>query len=226
MLQPYVKTPVLALSEALNPGRVGYAVLYIDQLQRGNEPDATAMLLNTLKPVHTVQVHGIDYAWIYQIPRPVTYSVAADFGSKLSLRGYDVERASGSKSSLRNDDVERTDVTKQRELALTVHWQTSEAMASDYMLFVHVLDAAGNLIGQTDVPPAGGGTPTSAWQPGHYTSADLRIPLTVDRLPPAYWITLGVYDPQSGDRLVLQADPPRQGAPNDGPNALRLGPLP
>jgi hypothetical protein len=210
VLQPYVNTPVLGLPEVFEPGRVGYAVLYIDQLQRQNEPEATDLLLRTLEPNYTVRIHGIDYAYVYQIPRPVANLSEAEFGEAIVFRGY---------------DLAMEEVATMQELGITLHWYTRANVAADYMLFIHVLDPAGARIGQTDVPPAGGGEPTSAWQPGGYVSATLRVPLTVSQLPPSFWIAIGLYDPQSGARLALNTPIPQTNAPDDGPNALRLGPL-
>ncbi|MCG8351318.1 MAG: glycosyltransferase family 39 protein, partial [Chloroflexales bacterium] len=202
VLQPYVNAPVLGLSEVFKPGRVGYAVLYIDQLQRQNEPEATDLLLRTLEPNHTVRIHGIDYAYVYQIPRPVANLSEAEFGEAIVFRGYDLAMEAAATT---------------QELGITLHWYARANVTADYMLFIHVLDSAGARIGQTDVPPAGGGEPTSAWQPGSYVSATLRVPLTVSQLPPSFWIAIGLYDPQSGARLALNTQIPQTNAPDDGP---------
>jgi len=183
-------------------------VLYIDQIQRADVPAATALFYGKATPVHTVRIHGIDYAEIYQVPLPVAQPLDADFGQAIHFRGYDVVTSAASSA-----------------LGLTVHWQTRAAIAEDLMLFIHVLDAQGARVGGVDVPPGGGGEPTSAWRPGSYVSAALQVPIQPNLAPGSYWLALGLYDPSTSERLAVRADQPA-GAPSDGANALLIGPIP
>jgi len=205
-LKPYVSAPMVPLSWVLEPGKVGYAVLYIDQVQRGDEAAATDMLRSQLTPIHTVRIHGIDYAEIYQLPLPVGQPLDADFGPAIHFRGYDVNTA------------------EKGVLMLTVYWQARAPIADDYLLFTHVLDANGTRVGGIDGPPGGVREPTSAWRPGSYISATLRVPIRADTPPRTYWIAIGLYEPRTGERLSLRAAP-RPSAPPDGENALLLEPL-
>ena len=50
-------------------------------------------------------------------------------------------------------------------LRLTLIWQAVYA-PGDYIRFVHLLDAAGNIVAQADGAPAGDSYPTGQWQPG------------------------------------------------------------
>jgi hypothetical protein len=197
---------MVPLSWVLEPGKVGYAVLYIDQVQRGDEAAATDMLRSQLTPIHTVRIHGIDYAEIYQLPLPVGRPLDADFGPAIHFRGYDVNTA------------------EKGVLMLTVYWQARAPIADDYLLFTHVLDANGTRVGGIDGPPGGVREPTSAWRPGSYISATLRVPIRADTPPGTYWIAIGLYEPRTGERLSLRAAP-RPSAPPDGENALLLEPL-
>jgi hypothetical protein len=207
-LKPYISAPLVPLGDVLQPGRVGYAVLYIDQIQRGDDAAATELLRSQLAPLYTIRIHDIDYAEVYQVPQPTVQPFAADFGPALHLRGYDLDVSNATRGSL----------------GLTVHWQARAAIPADYMLFVHVLDANGARIGGVDVPPGGAREPTSAWRSGSYLSAALQVPVQPNLPPGIYWIAIGVYEPQSGARLELDAAPQPE-APSDGPNALILEPL-
>jgi hypothetical protein len=207
-LKPYISAPLVPLGDVLQPGRVGYAVLYIDQVQRGDDAAATELLRSQLAPLYTVRIHGIDYAEVYQVPQPAVQPFAADFGPALHLRGYDLDVSSAARGSL----------------GLTVHWQARAAIPADYMLFVHVLDANGARVGGVDVPPGGAREPTSAWRPGSYLSAALQVPVQPNLSPGTYWIAIGVYEPESGARLELGAAPQPE-TPSDGPNALILEPV-
>jgi hypothetical protein len=207
-LKPYISAPLVPLGDVLRPGRVGYAVLYIDQVQRRDDAAATDLLRSQLAPLYTVRIHGIDYAEVYQLPQPASHPIAADFGPALHLRGYDLDVSN----------------TRTGVLGLTMHWQARAAMPDDYMLFIHVLDASGARVGGVDVPPGGAREPTSAWRPGSYLSAALQAPLQPNLPPGTYWIAIGVYEPRSGARLDVRASAQPQ-APSDGPNALLLEPV-
>jgi hypothetical protein len=77
---------------------------------------------------------------------------------------------------------------------LTLYWQTSVALDTDYTVFVHSLNADGQLVGQSDGPPVANHHPTTAWQPGDIVQ-DSRLVSTGERL------LVGLYDMTSGERL-------------------------
>jgi 4-amino-4-deoxy-L-arabinose transferase-like glycosyltransferase len=205
VLRPFVAAGTVPMIRALEPGQAGYAVLYIDQLQRRNVPQAIDALYGKVAPAGVVRIHGIDYAYIYQLPPPVAHPLDARFGPSVRLAGYDFSaealRASGA-------------------LTLTLDWQALQTPPADYMLFVHVLDSAGAVVARADLAPSGHQLPTSAWPPGFYDTLALRLPAPADLAPGRYWISLGLYG-ADGARLPLgQAPPP--GAPDDGADALLL----
>jgi hypothetical protein len=203
---PYTCTPVMHPGWATQPGGVDYAVFYINQVQRDIDREALDAVRARGTLVHTVRIHEIDYAWIYQLPRPTARASGATFGDAIALEGYSIEPA-----ALRPGGV----------LTLTTQWQALEPRATDYQLFIHLLDDAGNRVAQVDVPPAGPEVPTSAWRPGHYYRWFHPLPLPPDLPPGDYWLALGLYDPQTFARLPLDATPP-SGAPEYGVNALML----
>jgi hypothetical protein len=208
VLQPFVCTPVLRLREATEPGRVDYAVLYIDQVQRNNEPEATAML-QARQPVHTVRIHGIDYAEVYQLPLPLEHQSGATFGPDIRLHSYEIDTA-----ALRSSGM----------LTVTLQWQVLADITTDYAMFVHVLDNQGRRVGQIDVPPGGPRAPTAIWQVGQYITWHHPVPVAPELAPDTYWLSLGLYHPADAARLPLRGTAP-PGAPDDGADALLLGPI-
>ncbi len=87
---------------------------------------------------------------------------------------------------------------------LTLYWQAADTLTADYTVFIHVRDAAGNLIAQADSPPLNGDWPTSAWQLNRpvIDPHTLTIPS-----PGEYSIRLGMYDPSTVIPLIaLRAD--------------------
>ncbi len=208
VLHHFVCSDVVSLATYVTtPAEIGYTVLYIDQIQRNNEPEAINQLYGKVPPVHTVRIHGIDYAFVYQVEPPVARPLAVDFGDVIHLRGY---------------NLDPTAIRSSGTLTLTLDWQVRAPMQIDYMLFVHVLDSQGHPVAQVDVPPNGQGAPTSQWQSGRYITLIQPVPVPTDIADAPYWITIGLYDPQTFARLPLRGLLPTD-MPDDGPNALPLG---
>ena len=82
--------------------------------------------------------------------------------------------------------------------ALTLHWQAMITPQKNYQVFVHVLDANGNLVAQQDNAPRQNHYPTRIWDAGE------RVPDTYTftlNQPGTYRIITGMYDAQTGERL-------------------------
>ena len=91
-------------------------------------------------------------------------------------------------------------------LNLRTFWQVEQPFTSDYFIFVHVLNAAGQTVAQRDAPPWQGRFPTSSWRPGTLIVDlnDLQLPAT---LPPGdYSLVVGMFDPATGAHPPTQAD--------------------
>ena len=114
--------------------------------------------------------------------------VSAVFGGdRVALRGYEVLGA-----------------RRGGELSLVLYWEALAPVGADYTVFVHLLDAAGNLVAQGDSPPTGGIYPTSAWpasqavrDPHHFA-----VPAAVP--PGQYRLVVGLYQPSTGARLSVK----------------------
>jgi hypothetical protein len=183
----------------------GYVLVYIRNSWDGALPPFDRYY-QQVPPVHTVTIHGIDYAWIYDVPQPIAQPLGVQFGEHMTLQGYELDttalRASG-------------------QLTLTVQWQTDAPLAQDYLMFARLLDAKGAPVSQIDIPPAGPQQPTSTWEPLRYLVWRNPLLVPTDLEPGRYWLALGVYDPQSFARLPLDTVPPPD-APDAGAHALLL----
>lgn len=203
-LQPFVPVPVQEVS-ALDSVQANYAVVYLESLQRGDAPQIYQQLQSTV-PLHTVRIHGIEYAHIYQLARPFATPLHAEFGGALRLAGYTVSQAGV-------------------RLTLTPAWDVRAPLAGDYLLFAHLYDAAGTRVAQIAVAPGGASAPwTSQWIPGAQIAVPLPIDLPVGLPAGQYRLTLGLFEPTSGARLPLSAGPAADPA-LAGDNAALLGEL-
>jgi hypothetical protein len=188
----------VAASERL-PDRTGYVVVYVRSTQGFVWPPFDQFYPGAV-PLHVVQIHGVDYAWIYQAPPPVTQPRPADFGDRIHLRGQIWDG-----------------VAKPSEpLAFKLSWEVRAPPLADYMLFAHLIGADGRRVAQVDLP-----YPTSGWRAGHYVTTDLPLALPADAPAGSYRLVIGLYDPVSGQRLALRAGEPIDPA-LDGPDALVL----
>jgi mannosyltransferase len=101
-------------------------------------------------------------------------------------------------------------------LTVTLYWRGLRPVETTYQVFVHLLDASGNILAQHDGVPAGGGWPTTAWPPGSLVTDVHSLIVPAGSPPGPYRLAVGLYEPVSGQRLAMP------GA-NDG--RLLLGPL-
>ncbi len=90
-------------------------------------------------------------------------------------------------------------------LYATLFWRATAPVATDYTVFVHVVDAAGNMLGQWDQVPGAGSAPTSGWTPGTLVADDYRIDLDRTDAQSPVRVIVGLYDPVTGDRLPVSA---------------------
>jgi hypothetical protein len=89
-------------------------------------------------------------------------------------------------------------------LSLTLYWQLDEGAEPlpQYHVFRHLVSEAGVMVREpADSRPLGGDWPTTAWLPGHIVADDTVIALPPDLPPGRYNLRVGLYDPDTGERL-------------------------
>ncbi len=89
--------------------------------------------------------------------------------------------------------------------AIPLLWRAEAETPTDYRVFVHLVDATGAIVAQSDAAPAGWTRPTTGWLPGEYISDTHTLTLP-DTLPPGpFALRVGLYDPDTGTRLLSGA---------------------
>ena len=121
-------------------------------------------------------------------PSPPAYTANFRLDHDIRLLGYDLEQ--------QGPAVWR----------LALYWQAERVPEVDYTVFVHLIDAQGNLVGQHDGPPRDGAYPISWWLPGEIVVDQHTVSLSEPRSGPAR-LLVGMYDPATLIRL-----PARDGA--------------
>jgi hypothetical protein len=95
---------------------------------------------------------------------------------------------------------------------LTLYWQAQEPVAQKYKVFTHLLGEVYNinsdnfLWGQQDNEPVNNTRPTTTWRSGEVIVDSYAIPIDAQAPAGSYQIEIGLYDPATGVRLLLQAD--------------------
>lgn len=113
-----------------------------------------------------------------------------------------------------------TAVTPGSPISVTLVWQTETLFPANYAIFLHLEDEQGELVTQQDSFPQQGSRPTTSWRPGEVL-ADTHTLLLPPNLPPGeYTLWLGLYNPDTGERLPVAVNGERQA---DGRLRLEMG---
>ncbi|MDI9547235.1 MAG: phospholipid carrier-dependent glycosyltransferase [Chloroflexota bacterium] len=90
-------------------------------------------------------------------------------------------------------------------LDLTLVWQAQTSPHGNYKAFVHLLDAEGAIVAQSDATP-GPDYPTNRWLAGEVVLDSHQLELPSGLTPGVYTVVTGLYDPISAERLNASAD--------------------
>ncbi|MGQ9628218.1 MAG: ArnT family glycosyltransferase [Anaerolineae bacterium] len=174
-----------------------YVVFYLNQVQRGIPSSGTVRFFQTKEPEYTARIKGLDYAWVYKVPPEVPYeaypyqrTVMLDFGGKILLLGYDVERGPFHWAG-------------KDYLDITFYWQALRPMSKDYRVHLQLIDSESHILSESDALPVFNGFRTSAWEPGTILRDRHGLELAPDLPPGRYKVSVRLYDPQNGEGLKV-----------------------
>jgi len=86
---------------------------------------------------------------------------------------------------------------------LTLFWEPLRATEQPHKVFVHLLDARGNIVSQRDAEPAGGSLPTTGWAPGKTVVDHYGVLVQPGTPPGAALLRVGMYGAYDGRRLTV-----------------------
>jgi hypothetical protein len=119
---------------------------------------------------------------------PAQYPLQVTFGGKMRLNGY---------------DIKATQLHASDTLVVTLHWQAVSPMNVRYRAFVHV--ETDRMWGQHDDDPVCR-LRTDEWRPPQAGRGQFRVTLDPAIPPGSYPVTVGVYNPDTGERLEAVDD--------------------
>ncbi|MGQ9926935.1 MAG: phospholipid carrier-dependent glycosyltransferase [Chloroflexaceae bacterium] len=140
---------------------------------------AVAMPLAVIRPA---------YSWTALAPRdalaglglPVEARFAADWERGVALRGWRLD----------------TPAHPGQPLVVTLTWNSLEPVPRNWMVFVHLVDAAGTIVARSDSMPRGGTLPFPLWTPGDWVRDTHTLPLPAELLPGDYRLRVGLFSPE------------------------------
>jgi hypothetical protein len=120
----------------------------------------------------------------FELPAAPEQTPNARFDESLTLAGVDVARDG-------------------QAVTLTLYWRTDAAPTAPWKRFVHAVGADGEIVAQSDVFLESDGVSASYWRPGEYVvdRAVLETPAGAG----VGELYVGLYDPQTGERLPVTA---------------------
>jgi 4-amino-4-deoxy-L-arabinose transferase-like glycosyltransferase len=117
--------------------------------------------------------------------------IEAQFGDSISLLGFTID----------GQEAEPGQV-----LRIKLFWKAEDSLEEDYKVFLHLLDAEGQIVAQHDGRPVGGFNRTTEWVEGQTTIDRHGVLIPWEVSPGLYRLALGMYDADTGRRLYVSAD--------------------
>ena len=138
-------------------------------------------------------IYHHDDVYVYRVLNPeeqvAQHAMTASLGDEIGLRGW----------TLLDDGRPRFD-----QLSLELFWTADQTPTRDYKVFVHLLDAQQQLVAQDDSMPARWRHPTGSWTAGEIVTDQHQIELSGPLPAGEYLLTVGMYDPDTGERLTAR----------------------
>jgi hypothetical protein len=121
----------------------------------------------------------------------VDYPVRAAFGKAITLVGY---------------DLSTNKVSPGDTITVTLVWRARGPIGTEYTAFVHLVDANGDLLTQSDHPPMGGAYPTSLWDSGDVVHDRHRLKLDHAAASGGSKLSIGMYNSKTLERLPAYSE--------------------
>lgn len=123
-----------------------------------------------------------------------------------SGRTLSINATLGDVARLLTAEADRGTLRPGETLHITFRWQALRPLQNRYSVFVHLVNASGQIITQDDAEPARGARPTSTWTAGEVIADAHALTLPADAAPGEYRVLVGLYLPDANERVpVLQS---------------------
>jgi hypothetical protein len=165
------------------------------------------LAMSTRRPVYLIKdMPGLEIkvttepgpgAGLWRVVRPaatgeIEYTVDARLADVVTLAGYDLSPRTAQSGET---------------LQISLYWQALHPLDAEYHTFVHLLDAAGNKVAQSDRQPGGVFYPTTIWQTGERLRDDHVLEIPTGTPPGTYRLLVGMYSFAADGTLVPLGEP-------------------
>jgi hypothetical protein len=160
-----------------------YVMIRIYHLQFQKHSPAFLAYLRRQPPEHVVNLHGIDYIWIYRGPAVQHYARGAALAGKAMLLGYNLTPempASGG------------------ELAVWLLWQNRGER--DDEMYIRLVDAGGLEWARGEFRPMSG-FERAARTDEAFVESEARVEIPVGTPPSRYYLKMGLFSPQRKETI-------------------------
>lgn len=97
--------------------------------------------------------------------------------------------------------VDHQDIAAGDSLLVHTEWRAAQPLSHDYKLFVHLAGTDGRPVAQWDGMPRMNTSATSQWPVGDTVTDRTLVPIPENTPPGPYALLVGLYDPQTGERV-------------------------
>jgi mannosyltransferase len=131
--------------------------------------------------------------------------MAQDFNFDRPQMGRELDVQFGDVARLIGFDLAESPYSAAGTVPLTLLWESlSDEDAGDLVVFAHLLAGDGRLVGQHDGVPGQGARPVSGWVPGEFILDFHEMAFRDPAFEGMARVEVGLYDPQSGERVRLE----------------------
>jgi len=178
-----------ALVETLAKNSPDYCVSYRDlhwdrMIHTGWFQDDYTTVLTFSSPHDTTSSLTIWHYVHAEKPQPVE----ATFGDRIHLVSF----------------AATDGLTSGQTLDVRLYWKALQPLEEDYIVFVHLLDANGQLVASHDGPPRERESPTGTWLPGDVVPDVHHVALKPDISAGTYQLWVGIYTWPDIERLPVR----------------------
>lgn len=163
-----------------------YAVIYNHQWQRELPSRRMIAYFDTLTPIHSVWLDGINYAGVYDMrdAPPAPYSV--EWGDAIRLVYYDTYSGA---------------MYPGQRFDMTIYWVKTGELDIDYNIKLRLVNQDGHELLKSEGKPLG--MPTSKWEIGSILRDNAyRVDIPPGTPPGLYRMEISFYDPATFDHLT------------------------
>ena len=187
----------LGLTSSVSDPRANYRVYYVNQVMRQLGDEAWEEVWRAdrqREPLWTIAFDDVTYVWVYGAPPAAPAAGGPE---------EDVDYQFGEHIRLARVRISADVLSPGDELTVVPVWTSDGEVERSYKVFCHIMSEDRELAAQRDGFPLNGVRQTPSWRAGERIEDSYGIQLPEDLPPGEYQLSLGMYDPESMERLPV-----------------------